>query len=50
MRITPEEKLKYVKMHLEENVPIFELKRKYGIDDAIITLYKSHAYCVWIMS
>ena len=39
MRITPEEKLKYVKMHLEENVPIFELKRKYGIQFNLMLMF-----------
>lgn len=46
MRITPEEKLKYVKMHLEENVPIFELKRKYGIDDSRLKYY-CQLYLIW---
>ena len=29
MRFTLEEKLRYVKLHLEENVPIYEIEKKY---------------------
>ena len=35
MRFTIDEKLKFVKMHLEDNVPIFEIAKKYQFDTKI---------------
>ncbi len=32
MQITLEEKLKYVKMHLFEHVPIFEIEKQFNFD------------------
>ena len=32
MKHTLQDKLKYVKMHLEDNVPIYEIERKYGFN------------------
>lgn len=31
MKTTLEEKLRLVKLHIYENVPIFEIERKYGM-------------------
>ena len=31
MKYTLKEKLRYVKKHLEENVPLHEIERKYGL-------------------
>ena len=46
MRFTLEEKLRYVKLHLEENVPIYEIEKKYGLraDNLkyFCRLYKRH--------
>ena len=46
MRFTLEEKLRYVKLHLEENVPIYEIEKKYGLRADNLTyfcrLYKRH--------
>ena len=30
MKYTLKEKLRFVKLHIEENVPIYEIERKYG--------------------
>lgn len=46
MQITLEEKLKYVKMHLFEHVPIFEIEKKYNFDHSRLKyccmLYEIH--------
>ena len=46
MRFTLEEKLRYVKLHLEENVPIYEIEKKYGLRAENLKyfcrLYKRH--------
>lgn len=46
MKFTLKEKLHYVKLHVEENVPIYEIERKYGISANSIKyfcrLYKIH--------
>ena len=46
MKYTLKEKLRYVKMHLEENVPLQEIERKYGLKTETLKyfcwLYKVH--------
>lgn len=46
MKYTLKEKLRFVKLHIEENVPIYEIERKYGFRaDALkyfCRLYKIH--------
>lgn len=46
MKFTLKEKLHYVKLHVEENVPIYEIERKYGISASSIKyfccLYKKY--------
>ncbi len=46
MKYTLKEKLRFVKLHIEENVPIYEIERKYGFRaDALkyfCRLYKVH--------
>lgn len=46
MRFTIDEKLKFVKMHLEDNVPIFEIAKKYQFDPSSLKycckLYKMY--------
>ena len=36
---TLEEKLKYVRFHLDEGVPIFEIQEKYGLDRSTLKYY-----------
>lgn len=46
MQLTLEEKLKYVKMHLFEHVPIYEIEEKYHLDQSrlkyFIQLYEKY--------
>ena len=39
MKTTLEEKLKYVRLHLDEGVPIFEIEREYGLDHSTLKYY-----------
>lgn len=39
MKTTLEEKLKYVRLHLDEGVPIFEIQEKYGLDCSTLKYY-----------
>ena len=38
-RFSKEEKLKYVKLHLEEHVSLLELERQYGIQNGLIATW-----------
>ncbi len=38
-RFSKEEKLKYVKLHLEEHVSLLELERQYGIRNGLIATW-----------
>ena len=42
MKFTLKEKLHYVKMHVEENVPIYEIERKYGISVSSINIFVNY--------
>lgn len=42
MKFTLKEKLHYVKMHVEENVPIYEIERKYGISASSINIFVNY--------
>ena len=39
MKTTLEEKLRLVKLHIYEDVPIFEIERKYGLDHSTLKYY-----------
>ena len=39
-RWSKEEKLKYVKMHLEEHVSLAEIYRKYGVDNGMLSRWE----------
>lgn len=39
MKTTLEEKLRLVKLHLYEGIPIFEIEREYGLDRATLKYY-----------
>ena len=39
MKTTLEEKLKCVRLHLDEGVPIFEIQEKYGLDRSTLKCY-----------
>lgn len=39
MKTTLEEKLRLVKLHIDENVPIFEIERKYRLDHSTLKYY-----------
>jgi hypothetical protein len=39
MKTTLEEKFKYVSLHLDEGVPIFEIQEKYGLDRSTLNYY-----------
>ena len=39
MKTTLEEKLRLVKLHIYENVPIFEIERKYGLNHSTLKYY-----------
>ena len=39
MKTTLEEKLKCVRLHIDEGVPIFEIPKKYGLDCSTLKYY-----------
>lgn len=39
MKTTLEEKLRLVKLHLDEGIPIFEIEKKYGLDHSTLKYY-----------
>ena len=39
MKTTLEEKLKYVRLHFDEGVPIHEIQEKYGLDRSTLKYY-----------
>lgn len=46
MKYTLEEKLKYVRLHLDDGVPIHEIEKKYGLDPSMLKFY-CNMYLKW---